>query len=123
MLEVSPSFRRRAQLGAFVRRFLVWPAHVAEARRTLARLGQMTDRELGDIGLLRSDLTDATALPLGVDPGRRLAQARVARVRFAPRRRDRAALDASAILDDAIDDSRRLGIDEGGRETALVGGA
>jgi len=56
-------------------------------------------------------------------PGRRLAQARVARVRFAPRRRDRAALDASAILDDAIDDSRRLGIDEGGRETALVGGA
>ena len=74
MLERSPSPRRRARLVAVVWRALGWPARVAEARRTLALLGQMTDRELSDIGLLRSDLADCAALPLDEDPSRRLAR-------------------------------------------------
>ncbi len=80
MLQVSDSFRSGARLGAVVWRALSWPARVAEARRTLAFLGQMTDRELSDIGLLRSDLVDCAALPLDEDPSRRLAATRAARV-------------------------------------------
>jgi uncharacterized protein YjiS (DUF1127 family) len=86
MLERSPSPRRRARLGALVRRALAWPARVAEARRTLALLGQMSDRELSDIGLLRSDLADCAALPLDEDPSHKLAQLRAARAWFAPGR-------------------------------------
>ena len=86
MLERSPSPRRRVRLGAVVRRALSWPARVAEARRTLTLLGRMTDRELIDIGLLRSDLADCAALPLDEDPGHKLAQLRAARAWFAPGR-------------------------------------
>jgi uncharacterized protein YjiS (DUF1127 family) len=86
MREPSPSLRRRARLGAVVRRALSWPASVAQARRTLALLGQMTDRELSDIGLLRSDLADCAALPLDEDPSHKLAQIRAARAWFAPGR-------------------------------------
>jgi uncharacterized protein YjiS (DUF1127 family) len=98
MLEVSPSSRRRAGLGAAVWRALSWPARVAEARRTLALLGQMTDRELSDIGLLRSDLADCAAQPLDEDPGHRLAAVRAARVWFAPGRRNRAPGGAAPIF-------------------------
>ncbi len=124
MLEVSPSFRRRARLAAWVRQALAWPARVAQARRTLTRLGQMTERELGDIGLLRSDLADATALPRGQDPGRRLAEARAARARFAPRRLESAAPGVFAIFDDPAGDSPRHrghGSGEDGDGTELVG--
>ena len=86
MLDCSPSPRRRSRLGAVVRRALSWPARVAEARRTLAFLGQMTDRELSDIGLLRSDLAACAALPLDEDPSHKLAQLRAARAWFAPGR-------------------------------------
>ena len=86
MLERSPSPRRRAPLAAVVRRALSWPARVAQARRTLTLLGRMTDRELIDIGLLRSDLADCAALPLGEDPGHELAQRRAVRAWFAPGR-------------------------------------
>jgi len=86
MLERSPAppSRRPARLGAVVRRALTWPARVAEARRTLTLLARMTDRELIDIGLLRSDLADCAALPLDEDPGHKLAQRRAARAWFAP---------------------------------------
>ncbi len=86
MLERSPSPRRHTRLGALVRRALSWPARVAAARRTLALLGGMTDRELRDIGLLRSDLADCAALARDEDPGHRLAQRRAARAWFAPGR-------------------------------------
>jgi uncharacterized protein YjiS (DUF1127 family) len=86
MLERSPSPPRRVRLTAIVRRALAWPARVAEARRTLGLLGRMTDRELSDIGLFRSDLADCAALPLDEDPGDRLAQLRAARAWFAPGR-------------------------------------
>jgi uncharacterized protein YjiS (DUF1127 family) len=121
MLEASPAFRRRARLADMFRRLLAWPAHVAEARRTLARLGQMSDRELGDIGLLRSDLADASALPRDEDPGRRLAQTRAARARFAPRNRHRAPSAGLGAPRHESDCLFRREIDEGGQGTELAG--
>ena len=100
MLERSPSPHRRARLGAVVWRALVWPSRVAEARRTLALLAQMTDRELSDIGLLRSDLADCAALPLDEDPSHRLAQLRAARAWFAPGRRSDAPGGGAPIFDE-----------------------
>lgn len=41
-------------------------------RRALNRLGDLSDHELADIGLLRSDLIVAMRAPLGVDPTARL---------------------------------------------------
>jgi uncharacterized protein YjiS (DUF1127 family) len=37
-------------------------------RRDFMRLGEMSDAELSDIGLVRSDLHVAVGLPLGSDP-------------------------------------------------------
>ncbi len=91
MLDVSPAFRRRASVAGLVQRALGWPARVMAARRTLAQLGQMSDRELSDIGLLRADLADCTALAPDDDPGERLARARATRAWFGPSRRDLAA--------------------------------
>ena len=47
---------------------LSWPARVGAARRTMAELARMSEYELRDIGLTRSDVNDATALPLDADP-------------------------------------------------------
>ncbi len=91
MLDVSPTFRRRSGISAFIHRVLGWPARVTAARRTLAELGSMSDRELQDIGLLRSDLHDCTALAPDDDPGERLARARATRAWFGPSHRDLAA--------------------------------
>ncbi len=110
MLERSPSPRRRARLGAVVQRALSWPARVAQARRTLALLGQMSDRELSDIGLLRSDLADCAALPLDEDPSHKLAQVRAARAWFAPGR-------SAAVVEHAFGP----GSGDGGEGTELVG--
>jgi len=116
MLERSPSPSRRARLGAVVRRALSWPARVAEARRTLAFLGQMSNRELSDIGLLRSDLAHCAALPLDEDPSHRLAQLRAARAWFAPRR----PVASQAFVALVKDDSRQ-GIDSDDEEAGLNG--
>jgi uncharacterized protein YjiS (DUF1127 family) len=51
-----------------------WPARVADHRRALAALSSLDDRELADIGLMRQDLRDVTALPLGADPTLPLAE-------------------------------------------------
>jgi uncharacterized protein YjiS (DUF1127 family) len=91
MLDVSSDFRRHSDFGAMIRRALTWPARVAEARRTLAQLAQMSDRELSDIGLLRSDLADASALPRDEDPGERLARARAVRAWYGRSHHDQAA--------------------------------
>ena len=98
MLEVQPSSPRRSVSFAFIRRVLTWPARVAEARRTLAFLGQMSDRELLDLGLLRSDLANCAALPLDEDPTVRLARARAARAWFSPPRADREADGAAGLV-------------------------
>ncbi len=91
MLDVSPASRSPADFIALVRRALGWPARVMEARRTLAQLGQMSDRELSDIGLLRADLIDCGALPLDDDPSERLARARAMRAWYGRPRRNLAA--------------------------------
>ncbi|HLJ71786.1 MAG TPA: DUF1127 domain-containing protein [Roseiarcus sp.] len=49
-------------------RVAAWPLRVLAARRAMAALGAMSDRELADVGLYRQDLRDATALRLGEDP-------------------------------------------------------
>ncbi len=51
-----------------------WPFRVADHRRALAALAGLDDRELADIGLMRQDLRDVTALPLGADPTLPLAE-------------------------------------------------
>ena len=91
MLDVSSDFRRHSDFSTMIRRALSWPARVAEARRTLTQLSQMSDRELSDIGLLRSDIADASALPRGEDPGERLARARAVRAWYGRVHRDQAA--------------------------------
>ncbi len=49
-------------------------------RRELHRLGELTDAELKDIGLTRSDLFVANAEPLGVDPTAQLRAIVVSRL-------------------------------------------
>jgi hypothetical protein len=51
----------------------------------------MSDRELSDLGLLRADLADCTALPLDDDPGERLARARAVRAWYGRAHHDEAA--------------------------------
>ena len=53
-------------------------------RRQVRRLGDLSDRGLVDIGLVRGDLYYARRTPLGVDPTARLA--RMARERAHPQR-------------------------------------
>ncbi len=57
-------------------RILTWPARVSAARQTMADLARMSEYELRDIGLTRSDLNDATALPLDADPSGLLVRRR-----------------------------------------------
>jgi uncharacterized protein YjiS (DUF1127 family) len=57
-------------------RILTWPARVSAARRTMSDLSRMSEYELRDIGLTRSDLNDATALPLDADPSGLLVRRR-----------------------------------------------
>ena len=91
MLDVSSDFRRHSDFTARIGSPLPWPAGVAEARRTLTQLSQMSDRELSDIGLLRSDLADASALPRDEDPGERLARARAVRAWYGRSHHEQAA--------------------------------
>ena len=54
-------------------RAAAWPFRVAAARATLRSLAQMDRRELADIGLNPSDVSDVAALPLDRDPSALLA--------------------------------------------------
>jgi uncharacterized protein YjiS (DUF1127 family) len=91
MFDVSPVLGRSTDFSAKIWHALGWPARVVEARRTLTLLAQMSDRELSDLGLLRADLADCTALPLDDDPGERLARARAVRAWYGRARNDQAA--------------------------------
>lgn len=91
MLDVSRASSHRGNFGAFLAHALGWPARVIEARRTLALLAQMSDRELSDIGLLRADLADCAALAPDDDPSERLARARAIRAWYGHPPRDIAA--------------------------------
>jgi uncharacterized protein YjiS (DUF1127 family) len=72
-------------------RVLSWPARVSAARRTMSELARMSEYELRDIGLTRSDLNDATALPLDADPSGLLVRRRAWRERPAGGRASLAA--------------------------------
>ena len=91
MLDLPSASRTHSDFSAALWRALGWPARVIEARRTLAQLAQMSDRELNDIGLLRADLADCTALPLDDDPGEKLARTRAMRAWYGHSHRDLAA--------------------------------
>ena len=54
-------------------------ARALKNRREIYRLGAMTDIELADIGLTRSDLHVAVRSPLGIDPTARLGSIASAR--------------------------------------------
>ena len=70
---VAPAEPAASSKLALVLRIVAWPLRVVAARRAMAQLGAMDDRELADIGLRRQDLRDATALSLGDDPTKMLA--------------------------------------------------
>lgn len=72
-------------------RVLTWPARVGAARRTMFELARMSEYELRDIGLTRSDVNDATALPLDTDPSGLLVRRRAWRERPARQRTGLAA--------------------------------
>ena len=72
-------------------RILTWPARVSAARRTMSELARMSEYELRDIGLTRSDINDATALPLSDDPSSLLVRRRSWRERTPRRETDLAA--------------------------------
>jgi uncharacterized protein YjiS (DUF1127 family) len=72
-------------------RVLTWPARVSATRRMMSELAQMSEYELRDIGLTRSDVNDATALPLDADPSGLLVRRRAWRERSAGERSHLAA--------------------------------
>jgi uncharacterized protein YjiS (DUF1127 family) len=82
---------RTIRVGA--RRAAAWPFRVAAARAALRTLAAMDRRELADIGLSASDLSDASALPLDRDPteflGRRARERRGSVAAAAPAYPDR----------------------------------
>ncbi len=80
---VEPVAAPRRPLHRRVLLVAAWPLRALAARRAMAELGAMSDRELADVGLYRQDLRDATALWLGEDPTAMLAK------RTADRRRAR----------------------------------
>jgi uncharacterized protein YjiS (DUF1127 family) len=69
----SPS-RTRDTILSLARTMLLWPVRFYRARRDLAVLGGLSDHELKDIGLMRTDLSDATGFPRDEDPTLRLAR-------------------------------------------------
>jgi uncharacterized protein YjiS (DUF1127 family) len=62
----SSTFVQR--LLAELRKAALWPARALKARRELEMLAMLSERDLKDIGLTRSDLGDITALPADVSP-------------------------------------------------------
>ncbi len=62
---VADGFR---QLGALLLRTLLWPHRFYKARSEFAELASLSDLQLKDIGLTRTDLSDVTALRRDEDP-------------------------------------------------------
>jgi uncharacterized protein YjiS (DUF1127 family) len=58
---------------------LSWPLRAIEAWRVINQLGALSDRELADIGLNRSDVANAAAQTPGADPSVPLMRARFER--------------------------------------------
>jgi uncharacterized protein YjiS (DUF1127 family) len=81
----TPLARALAALAARASRGLKQFAEKVKNRRDAMRLAELDDRMLADIGLHRSDLRDAFALPPWRDPGGLLAR-RIAERRGSRRR-------------------------------------
>ena len=62
-----------SRLLSRLKTMLAWPLRVIAAQRELEALAGMSEHELKDIGLTRSDLGDATALPVDASPAGFLA--------------------------------------------------
>ncbi len=60
--------------AAIARAVLLWPLRVHANRQLLDRMSGMSEHELSDIGLTRSDLTDSSALRLDTEVGSFLAK-------------------------------------------------
>ena len=89
---MAHSFPHMASRAAgAVWRVVAWPARVGAARRAMSELARMSDYELRDIGLTRSDINDTSALPLSADPTGLLARRRAWRERPHRGRTDLAA--------------------------------
>jgi uncharacterized protein YjiS (DUF1127 family) len=88
---MTASFTTASQAANVLWRILTWPARVSAARRTMSELARMSDFELRDIGLTRSDINDATALPLDDDPSSLLVRRRAWRAPTPGRDADLAA--------------------------------
>jgi uncharacterized protein YjiS (DUF1127 family) len=56
------------RLFAMLRQAALWPARVLKANREQRMLASLSEYELKDIGLTRSDVRDITALPADVSP-------------------------------------------------------
>jgi uncharacterized protein YjiS (DUF1127 family) len=54
-------------------RILLWPVRFYRARQDFAVLAGLSDHDLKDIGLTRTDLANVTALPRDADPTALLA--------------------------------------------------
>jgi uncharacterized protein YjiS (DUF1127 family) len=70
-----------AQVSKKIVHALLWPMRAIEARRLLNQLGALSDSELIDIGLYRSDVANAAAGPADSDPSLSLVRARNERLR------------------------------------------
>jgi len=67
--------------AAAIKRALSWPARVSAARRAMRQIARMSDVELRDIGLVRQDVVDISALRCDADPSALLVGRRAARER------------------------------------------
>ena len=63
-----------ARIGGLAARILRAPLRFYAARAQLTRLAALNDHELSDIGLTRTDLEMASALPLEIEPTTELAR-------------------------------------------------
>jgi uncharacterized protein YjiS (DUF1127 family) len=77
--------------AAALKRALSWPARISAERLAMGELARMSDYELSDIGLVRQDVVDASALRLDADRSAIRAGRRLARERSAGERRNMAA--------------------------------
>jgi uncharacterized protein YjiS (DUF1127 family) len=91
ILAAAPLRRVLSGLAGGVRRAVKEIAHKLKNRRDASRLAELDDRMLADIGLSRSDLRDAFALPRWRDPGGLLAR------RVAERRGSRRAIESTCV--------------------------
>ena len=62
------------RVGKATLRVILFPVRFYEARARFAEVARLTDHELADIGLARSDVSDVSALPRDVDPTGELAR-------------------------------------------------